>query len=61
MEVEEPRRLERVGAAADVFIRANEKDWLNHSFDISNELLVKLKLITLDDQQLLLICCHHRW
>ena len=24
MEVEEPRRLERVGAAADVFIRAND-------------------------------------
>ena len=24
MEVEEPRRLERVGASADVFIRAND-------------------------------------
>ena len=40
MEVEEPRRLERVGAAADVFIRANDASVSSRSCGGAEALMV---------------------
>ena len=46
MEVEEPRRLERVGAAADVFIRANDASVSSRSCGGAEALMVAVIIST---------------